>query len=601
MLTHPLTYLGLGLASLYVGERVLSGSSGLVTDAVGALFVALALALAVLRRARAADDARRRAAGRLIVAYAVVALASVLYALPTHLLAGELSPKAHAVLMVVWPALLLAGLLPAVAMERALRSMERAPTLELWRLGLAARAAIIAVFALVAFAGLNFAAAQWNRKIDLSYFKTTKPGEVTLKLVEDLSEPVQVLLFYPPGNEVLEDLRAYFGTLAEHNGKLAIETADQALEPELAKKYKVRTNGSVVLARGERTETLSVGVDREDARSVLKKLDSEVQERLMKVVRAARVAYFTTGHGERDWSPAQGDKRYGLGDFKGLLESTGFSVKRLGLVEGLGKQVPADASLVVVAGPTEPMALGEREALTTYIQGGGHVWILLDPDQGLVDNELVAPLGLKVQEGLVAADKLLVRVDDKRESPYNFVTARMGSHPSTKTLSQNSTRMATAFIGTGALAKLEPAPANLKIAFTVHSDSAAWIDAKNNGTFDKDEKRAVQELVAAVESTTKSEDGKTGLRALVTADADVIGNGIIRNAGNAYLVLDGVKWLVGDEALAGKVESEEDVAIEHRKEEDTAWFYGTSFVVPAAVLGFGLVVTRRTRRRRGDA
>jgi hypothetical protein len=596
MPTTPLAYLALGLAALYLGERALTGTTGVAVSGVGALLCAAALAIAVIRVARAPDADRRRAALRLLVAYAVVTTGLVVYAVPTYLMPGELSPRVRGLFMVGWPVLVLGGLLPAIAMEQALRSMIQAPKLEVWRLTLAARAAVIAVFAVVAFAGANFAASQWNRKIDLSYFKTTKPGEATLELVAEISEPVQALLFYPSGSDVLEDLRAYFGALNAKNSRLAVEVVDQALEPELAKKYKVRNNGSLVLVRGERHESLTVGVDREDARKVLKKLDSEVQERLFKVVRPARVAYLTTGHGERDWSPAQGDKRYGLSDFKNLLESIGFTVKRLGLSEGLGKEVPSDATLVVVAGPTDPMVAGEREALHAYLGRGGRLWVLVDADHGLVDNDLLAPLGVRVRPGLIATDRMLVRVDDKGESPYNFVTTRTSTHPTIKTLNQNSSRMAPAFLGAASLEKIEPPPASTKVNMTMHTGAEAWLDLTANGTFDaKNEKRAALDLTAAIEVERPKGD-KTGTRAVVTGDADVIGNGVVRNAGNAYLVLDAAKWLVGDEALAGKVETEEDVPLVHRKDEDTVWFYGTSFLVPAGVLGFGLLLTKRRRR-----
>ncbi len=598
MATSPLLYLTLGLSALYLGERALEGLLGHGVAGCGVVLVLAACALAT-RRLGDTDPERQRAAARLLAAYAVVVLALALYAVPTYLL--ELSPRPRALVMVLWPGLMLFGLVPIAAMELALAGMAQAPKLELWRLTLAARAAVVGVLALVAFAGVNFAAAQWNRKLNLSYFKTTEPGEATLELVGTLAEPTTVIAFYPPGSEVLEDLRAYFEVLARKNDKLGFEINDAALEPELAKQYKVRSNGSLVFVRGERSETLSVGVDREDARDVLKKLDSEVQERLFKVVRPARIAYLTTGHGERDTSPPSSDQRYGLADFKALLESIGFTVKRLGLAEGLGKEVPSDATVVVIAGPTEPMLPAERAALAAYAGRGGRLWVLMEPDHGVIDQELLAALGVKMRERLTATNRMLVRLDeDKGESPYAFVTTRTSSHPSVKTLGQNSARMAAAFLGTGSLEKLEPAPAGLRVTFTLRTGAEAWVDDKPNGARDPDEPAKSLELMAAVEGD-KTADGKDGLRALVTADADVVGNGVLRNQGNAYLALDGVKWLAGDEALAGKVESEEDVPLVHRKDEDAAWFYGTSFVIPAGVLAFGLFFTKRTRRRRGDA
>ena len=88
------------------------------------------------------------------------------------------------------------------------------------------------------------------------------------------------------------------------------------------------------------------------------------------------------------------------------------------------------------------------------------------------------------------------------------------------------------------------------------------------------------------------------MRAIVVGDADLAGNRLVLSSGNAYFLIDGLKWLSGDEALAGKLESEEDVPLVYNKDNDAVWFYGTSFIVPAAVLGLGMVFLRKKNPRR---
>jgi hypothetical protein len=62
---------------------------------------------------------------------------------------------------------------------------------------------------------------------------------------------------------------------------------------------------------------------------------------------------------------------------------------------------------------------------------------------------------------------------------------------------------------------------------------------------------------------------------------------------NQMLFVDVMRWLVGEESYSGQINSEEDVRIEHTKQQDLAWFYSTIFGVPAAVLGIGLFARRR--------
>src|SRR5690606_9013251 len=103
-------------------------------------------------------------------------------------------------------------------------------------------------------------------------------------------------------------------------------------------------------------------------------------------------------------------------------------------------------------------------------------------------------------------------------------------------------------------------------------------------------------LMAAI--TVPAGGGEEG-RAVVIADGDFITDRWIRNAGNAFVLMDTLNWLVGEEQVFGPTQTEEDIPIEHTREEDKAWFYGTSFAVPLPLVLLGLwLATRKGRRVR---
>ena len=85
-------------------------------------------------------------------------------------------------------------------------------------------------------------------------------------------------------------------------------------------------------------------------------------------------------------------------------------------------------------------------------------------------------------------------------------------------------------------------------------------------------------------------------RAVIVADSTLFSDLALSSQGNQVFVSDALNWLLGDEALAGTTESEEDVKIEHTKEDQTLWFYGTSLGVPIIVLLLGLLRVRRRKR-----
>ena len=96
---------------------------------------------------------------------------------------------------------------------------------------------------------------------------------------------------------------------------------------------------------------------------------------------------------------------------------------------------------------------------------------------------------------------------------------------------------------------------------------------------------------------TSGREGEDELRAVVVGDVGVLADPLLQaSVGNAEFGRDTVRWLIGDEDIAGKVNSEEDVKIQHTRDEDLFWFWGTIVGVPLLVLGLGLISVRLRRK-----
>jgi hypothetical protein len=140
---------------------------------------------------------------------------------------------------------------------------------------------------------------------------------------------------------------------------------------------------------------------------------------------------------------------------------------------------------------------------------------------------------------------------------------------------------------------------DLSVDFTVRSHMATWNDLDGNFQLDSPkEQRRVWHLGAAVVRKRPGNKPADETRALVLGDSDALTDGVVGNPGNAYYVLDGVKWLLGDEGLTGEISSEVDVPVAHTRKQDVIWFYGTIVLAPVLVLGVGRRVTRRRRKEK---
>ena len=601
-----------GMVAVFLGERVMdSGGTRNATLIVGVVLLLAAIAARAIRQATVPVGYRlpERA---LLALYVIGSVAVGLHFINSDMLAQatgrtleQTAPRLSGAISALWPALWLCGTLPIFFVEMSLWSMARAPVLEIGRVRAALLSGLGIAFALVFAFGATYVATERDVRADFSYFRTSRAGESTRKIVQALDKPVAVHLFFPPANEVREEVEMYFSDLTRLSKMLELQRWDQALHPAKARELGVSSNGVIVFARGALKESIGLPVEIDRARSQLKTLDQEVQKRLLAVTRKQKVAYFTTGHEERSHqSGGMEDKRPTIGTLRRLLADQSFEPKELGLAQGLGSEVPADASLVAIIGPRQPFSAGEVQALLKYVDKNGRLLIALDPDGGQTMPELLAPLSLKYNPVTLANDKMYMALTYQDSDRANIGTSSFSSHVSVTTLSRMGSQAPVLMMGTGSLAKQEKTAAGIvNLDFTIRTDPSTWNDVNGDFKFTEgSETRTVYELAAAVTKRNASAiSPEEEARVVVTADSDWLADMALRHRPNQFLLVDTVRWLGGEERFSGAVSSEEDVPVAHTRKQDAVWFYLSVFLVPAAVLGVGLATTRKRRSARKQA
>lgn len=597
--------LSAGLLLLWVGERIVDSSEvrwGL--SGVGVLLVLAAFVLRFVKAGGARPDHRRvqRTFGLLhggaLVALALYALQSDLFTKLTGASLASGSPKLAGVLAALWPALMLASLLPTLFMELSFASMQKAPTLEHGRIQEAMLSGFGLAGAFVFAFSMQYVTTERDVRADFSYFRVAKAGEATKKLAASLDEPTEVYLFFPPASDAAEALESYFDELKAVAPSLAVTRLDQALSPTKAKELGVSGNGTVLIKKGGRKETLFIGTELEKARTQLRGLDVEVNKRLTLVAKTRRTVYLTGGHGERQRDPTDSyDQRATIDTLHKVLGDQNFDVRALTTAEGLSTEIPGDAAAVFIIGPTRAFDAPEVAAVDAYVKRGGRLFIALDPESGLDFAELLAPLGLSFKPQTLAQERANanVRPPPGPADRVNIATRTFSSHPIATYLGRGSAPVL--FLAAGPLEELEQHPADLFIDFAVRSMPDAWVDLNGNYELDAGETRKAYGLVAAVERR-QAKDQAEPMRAVVLGDSDAVADLVLQQLpGNQYLVIDGFKWLLGDEALAGPTNTEVDVPLTRTRQQDSLWFYGTTFFAPLAVIALGFLARRRPRKR----
>ncbi len=478
---------------------------------------------------------------------------------------------------------------------------------------------------------LGYIAAERNRTLDFSYFKTATPGDATREIVRNLDGQLEVALFFPPLNPVGEQVRTYVQALAATTGNVAMEEHDRFANPAAAADWNARNDGQVFFRVGDRTELVALSAELDDARARLRVLDGLVQQALLLLARGRRVAYLTTGHGEisdplaqdslaprneprEPWMPRDappGPRQPPLPALRRMLELLNYDARDLGAREGLGDAIPEDAALVMVLGPQRPFFDSEADAIREYLDRGGSLLVALESGSDFRIEQFRQRLGVEHDPATVVDDQNHMRETGTPADRRLIVANRFSAHPSVTTASRRGGGGGVLMLGAESLAPSEDAQ-GLRHSLVVRTMRSSFADRNGDFRFDEgDETRESLAVAVAVETEAPTETpaetrtetpaaSPPGMRALIYGDSEIFADRVLVSLQlNAALVADGIRWLGREEAFAGEVVSEEDVPVLHTRSEDVAWFYAIIFGAPALVLAGGGVALYGRRARRG--
>ena len=628
-------------------RRFLAPMPSLATALTAIMVVAFLAALGTQAwRWYAASGKRRQCETALLLSYLGLLVAGLLYFATTKTGLGwvgmaEATPKSLAkfdTIMTLAAAIVcVCALLPAIFMEATVGEWttdDPDDAVEFQRVReMGVSGLTIGLAAALLFVTCNVAK-QKNVKKDVSYFKTAAPGESTRKIVSSMKEPVRVLLFFPEVNEVGEEVEGYFRELARQTGKIAIERHDRMVSAQLAQKYQVQKDGTVVLIKGsaeaatpptpgaatDKFGKFDLDTDFDRARrqtGKLRILDQTVNTELLKLVREKRKAYLTVGHAELndpDSLPVQYRGRYPDAKsvvIKAILGQLNYEVKNLATMD-LIREVPADATLVMILGPKTRFESGELTSLTRYLDGGGRVLVALDPEGEFELGPLAAYLGVGLDRRIIHDDKNYTPERGQPTDRALALTNGFSSHPATTSLSRGAANQAILLQTSGALVEQEfTVPGDKpKRTIILRSMGEAWLDGDGNHAFDgATEKRDRYPVGAALEGPArKLPDGTDGepWRALVFADSDLFADRVFQtltgqkalDTNSRTLPDDSIRWLGGEEAFAGIVNTEKEKELTRSKKQQSLWFLLSTLLAPVLVLGMGVAYALASRRRR---
>jgi len=400
------------------------------------------------------------------------------------------------------------------------------------------------------------------------------------RVLGGLQRDVQIIAFLRSDdarNAEIEDLLVRVGNASPH---VRYSVVDVNRNPAVARQYGVDDYGALV-------------VESEGRRKVFTNPREELlMEALLQVTRPTRkVVYFVTGHGEQRLDSS--DRRRGYSSAGAALRREFYDVRPLNLLAAA--EVPADANVVVVAGPRTDLLTAELATLAAYVERSGNALFMLDPQTAPSLSAFLDRYGVKVGDDVVvdpenrlfAGDYLTMTVpglSDRHpvsvalKAPPLFSQARpivFAGVPGARVTGIELLRSAPTSWRTPDLDVLRTGVAS----FTSGRDQHGPIPV------------GVSVLVDALRSARPA-------RLIILGDSDFANNFFIEYLGDKDLLVNAINWLAGEEELLGQRPQLRQPGVNQffvsARHGRLAFLLGT-IVQPAIVLGIGAAVFLRRR------
>jgi ABC-type uncharacterized transport system involved in gliding motility auxiliary subunit len=365
--------------------------------------------------------------------------------------------------------------------------------------------------------------------IDLSAGARNSLSPESARLLVEIEQPLKATLFASPLNEARPLLEALFERYRELQPLIEFESLNPDLHPDLLREYDIRYDGEVVLEYRGLSETVA---------QVNEASVSSAIQRLLR--QGERWLVFLAGHGERNpYSEANHD--YSL--LAQRLASSGYTVETLNLTQT--GSIPDNTDILVLASPKVPLLPGEIGLLLQYVERGGNLLWLADPEQASDGLELLADrLTIELLPGIVVDPNSqlmgLDRVDFALVSDYP-------RHPVTQNVASLSLfpqAQALAYHGEDSWQPL----------ILLRSDSRSWNETGplRGEIFHGDDDDEIQgPLDIALTLARQREDDEQSLmqRVAIVGDADFLANQYLGNGSNLEIGVNLVNWLSHDDGL----------------------------------------------------
>lgn len=424
---------------------------------------------------------------------------------------------------------------------------------------------------------LGWLSVRFKTELDWTAGKRNTLTEASQKQLAAMPDPIKLYAFaYSSGDDrraLEQDLRRYLRV----KKNIELVFIDPSVQPQKVREFNVQQPGEIVVEYQGRRENLR-GTSEQIITTALQRLAYSGEQWVG----------FLEGHGERSTTDSQSQSSFTK--FAQALRAKGLKLQPLNLVKN--PKIPDNTSVLVIASPESQLLEGEVNIVKEFVDKGGNLLWLADPDTPTGLEPLAKTLGITWQNGYaIFPDYQILGTGH----PGFYAATEYPPNPVTQGMDQ-----VTLFPLVRSLTWDKNSGWNAQEM--LKSSAASWLETGkiDGGAVKLDPSDIPGPLTIGLTLTREQKDasGKARTqRVALVGDADFLANAYVGELGNQQLGLNLIQWLASRDAqLNIDIPKAPDVSLFLPGWGLTLIVLGFVIALPLLLLGWG--VTRWIIRRR---
>ncbi len=423
---------------------------------------------------------------------------------------------------------------------------------------------------------VNFLAARHSIRWDLSENQNFTLSPETHRVLRHLAKDVNVTVFTREKDPGYQSFKERFDSYKQASNKVAVQFIDPERQPKIAQNYGIARTDTAVFESGTQSARITSPSEVEITGALLR-VSKDKKKRIV----------FLEGHGERG---VEDKDRGGLASTKEALIKQGYDVGTVALLQETS--VPENTDVLIVAGARRAITKEEKDRIAAYVDRGGHLMLLIDPDTQTTLEDLLSRWGLELGRGV------LVDLQDRlaQGDLTHLLVRTFTQHEITQDLTS-----AVLFPLSRHVKFLEEAGKDWEYVPLARTSSRSWAETDLKGrVVSYNEKEDIQgplPLAAALVPKKAPEEGKPRPALVVIGNSAFASNGFINFPGNSDFFLHAAGWLAEERDLISIATKEPTLRpfVPNPLQERVLLYVQVIFLPGLAFLS-GIIVWRKRRR-----